>query len=218
MTANPRKATAARTERLLLCDLFAELGPDEPTKCGGWTTADLAAHLVVREYRPDAGPGIMIPALAGHTERLRVKARDTDGFDRLIDRIRTGPPRFSVFALPGVDEKANLTEYFVHHEDVRRARPGWEPRDLPAATEELLWKGLGSARFVLRKVPVELTLADPHGRARKVSKGSGSGSVTVHGPAGELALWTSGRTGIARVRLDGDPAALKALADSEWSV
>src|SRR5690348_2739092 len=102
MNADPRKASPSRTERLALCDLLAELGPDEPTMCGGWTTADLAAHLVVREYRPDAAPGIMIAALAGHTERLRLKARRDDGFERLVGRIRQGPPKYSPFALPGV--------------------------------------------------------------------------------------------------------------------
>ncbi len=39
-------------ERAELCDLFDELGPDAPTLCGDWTTADLAAHLVVRERNP----------------------------------------------------------------------------------------------------------------------------------------------------------------------
>jgi hypothetical protein len=37
-------------ERLELCDLLLELGPDAPTLCEGWTTADLAAHLVLREH------------------------------------------------------------------------------------------------------------------------------------------------------------------------
>ena len=37
-------------ERMGLCDLFVELGPDAPTLCEGWTTADLAAHLVLREH------------------------------------------------------------------------------------------------------------------------------------------------------------------------
>jgi uncharacterized protein (TIGR03085 family) len=216
MNADPRKASASRTERLLLCDLLAELGPDEPTRCGGWTTADLAAHLVVREYRPDAAPGIMIAALAGHTERLRLKAKSTDGFERLIERIRQGPPKYSPFALPGVDEKANLGEYFVHHEDVRRAQPDWQPRDLPDATEERLWQGLGGVRFFLRKVPVEVTLVRPDGQARTVSKGGDP--VGVHGPVGELLLWAFGRTDVARVRIEGDPPAVKALTDSSWSV
>lgn len=215
MNANPDKSSASRTERLLLCDLFDELGPDEPTKCGGWTTADLAAHLVVREYRPDSMPGIAIPVLAGHTERLRRKTRNSD-FVRLVDRIRQGPPKYSPLALPRVDEKANLVEYFVHHEDVRRAQPDWKSRVLPAATENLFWQRLGAAKLILRRVPTEVYLVASDGRAKKVS--NGSGSVSVHGPASELTLWALGRTDVAQVRLDGDPSAIKTLTDSSWSI
>jgi uncharacterized protein (TIGR03083 family) len=39
----------AKRERVLFADLLARVGPDEPTLCAGWTTRDLAAHIVVRE-------------------------------------------------------------------------------------------------------------------------------------------------------------------------
>ena len=39
-------------ERAQVCLRFDELGPDAPTLCEGWTTFDLAAHLVVRERNP----------------------------------------------------------------------------------------------------------------------------------------------------------------------
>ena len=42
------------SERQLLADLFLEVGPEAPTLCAGWTTTDLAAHLWVREHRPEA--------------------------------------------------------------------------------------------------------------------------------------------------------------------
>ncbi|MEO5878166.1 MAG: TIGR03085 family metal-binding protein [Streptosporangiaceae bacterium] len=207
---------AARTERLLLADLLTELGPAAPTRCEGWTTADLAAHLVVREYRPDTAPGLLIPALHGHSEKVRLNARDTSGFERLVERIRNGPPKYSPLALPGVEEKVNLIEYFVHHEDVRRARPDWEPRTLTPALEDLLWQRLGAARLMLRKLAVGVSLVAPDGRRRTVTKGSGS--VSVHGPASELALWVAGRTDVARVRLEGEPAAVRTLTESNWSV
>jgi uncharacterized protein (TIGR03083 family) len=41
-------ATLAQEERNELCDLMLETGPDAPTLCEGWTTRDLAAHLVIR--------------------------------------------------------------------------------------------------------------------------------------------------------------------------
>ena len=46
----------ASIERAALVDLMAELGPDAPTLCTGWTTRDLAAHLVVRLSRVDQVP------------------------------------------------------------------------------------------------------------------------------------------------------------------
>ena len=47
----------SREERRALCELLDETGPDAPTLCEGWTTGDLAAHLVLRERRPDAAAG-----------------------------------------------------------------------------------------------------------------------------------------------------------------
>jgi uncharacterized protein (TIGR03083 family) len=52
--ADTAAPTLARAERAALCDLFDEVGPDAPTLCAGWTTRDLAAHLVIRERRADA--------------------------------------------------------------------------------------------------------------------------------------------------------------------
>jgi hypothetical protein len=49
----------ARQDRLALCDLFDELGPDAPTLNEGWSTADLAADLVARDRRPDSVPGLL---------------------------------------------------------------------------------------------------------------------------------------------------------------
>ncbi len=54
--------SVARAERAALADLMLEVGPDSPTLCGDWTTRDLAAHLVLRERRPEAA-GLVVPAL-----------------------------------------------------------------------------------------------------------------------------------------------------------
>jgi uncharacterized protein (TIGR03085 family) len=87
-------STLAQRERQTLCDLFVELGADAPTLCEGWQTADLAAHLVVRERRPDSGPGLVWPPLAGHTEKVRQAARNRASWDELVATVRPGP-RFS---------------------------------------------------------------------------------------------------------------------------
>ena len=59
--------SVAQRERAALVATMRSVGPDAPTLCEGWTTRDLAAHLVIREYRVDAAPGILIPLFAGHT-------------------------------------------------------------------------------------------------------------------------------------------------------
>lgn len=72
--------TAARAERLALCDLFEKVGPDAPTLCGTWLTRDLAAHLIVRERRPDLAVGILIPGLGGRLAKARMSwPRQTGG-------------------------------------------------------------------------------------------------------------------------------------------
>ena len=221
-----RLMTYARDERLALCALLDDVGPDAPTLCAGWRTADLAAHLVLREHRPDAGAGVLGGPLAGHTRRVQRRLTARTPYPELVQAIRTGPPRLSVFAIPGVDQRANLSEYFVHHEDVRRAQASWQPRQLDPGLSELLWQGLRMARFLLRKSPVGVELArDDHpagssGRpaAVRITARARTPVVTVTGPPAELALWTMGRTTVARVRLDGSEADVTALASPDWRV
>src|SRR5919107_1424958 len=98
----------AQRERQQLADLFVEAGPDAPTLCEGWTTRDLAAHLVVRERRPDGVATRLIPSLAGHADRVgrAVAARPyADG----IEKVRT-PPRWSLLSNPLTDELFNGLE------------------------------------------------------------------------------------------------------------
>ena len=149
----------SREERLALCALLEKTGPDAPTLCEGWTTGDLAAHLVLREHRPDAAAGVAGGPLAGYTARVQQRIRQRVPFPGLVRMIRSGPPRLSVMALPGMDERVNAVEFFVHHEDVRRAADGWEPRALGSGESDMLWGRLGMARFMLRKAPVGVELA-----------------------------------------------------------
>ena len=134
--------TPARTERNALCDLFLEVGPDVATLCAGWDARDLAAHLVVRERRPDIAPGMVIGALAGHSEKVRV-AETERPWPELVERVRSGPPVWNPMHFRPLDELVNTVEYFVHHEDVRRAQDGWTVRELSPELEDALARSLG---------------------------------------------------------------------------
>jgi uncharacterized protein (TIGR03085 family) len=214
----------ARDERAALCALLDETGPRAPTLCKGWQTLDLAAHLVLRERRPDAAAGVMGGPLAGHTERVRRTIIDRTPYQQLVDEIRNGPPRLSVFALPGMDERLNTVEYFVHHEDVRRGADGWEPRDIGAGLTEHLWQRLRATRFIFRKAPVGIELvrddlpADPGHRRVRITAKARTPMVTVTGSPGELTMWSMGRTTAARVRFDGSEADVRKLEQADWRV
>jgi uncharacterized protein (TIGR03085 family) len=194
----------AGTERAALCDLLLAVGPEQPTLCAGWSTADLAAHLVTRERRPDAAAGIALPPLAGHTERVR---RDyaRRPFAELVALLRR-PPRWTFSGVAALDRALNVGEYFIHHEDVRRARPGWRPRPLEHRFAAQLWAPLKlTARLALRRFPGRVDLvAVGHGTVTAGHSGSPAG-VTVAGDPGELALFVSGRQAHSQVELTGDP-------------
>ncbi len=218
------RVTYARDERLAMCTLLEELGPNQPTLCAGWRTADLAAHLVLRERRPDAGLGVLGGPLAARTRRLQDQLAGRTPFPRLIELIRAGPPRLSLFAIPGADAQANSVEFFVHHEDIRRAQPGWAPRDLDPGLSELLWRRLRLARLMLRKAPVGVELArddQPDGAAAgpvRIMAKARAPVVTVTGSPAELTMWAFGRTAAARVALAGSDPDVAALAAASWGI
>jgi uncharacterized protein (TIGR03085 family) len=203
----------AQQERRALCDLFLTVGPDAPTLCEGWRAADLAAHLVVRERRPDAAAGILVPMLAGYTERVQRSVRDGRDWAALVATVRGGPP----LALRPLDEQMNAAEYFVHHEDVRRAEPGWEPRVLDEGLEHQLWGRVRMmARMARRSSPVGLVLEAPgHGR---VEVRPGSPAVTVTGPPSELLLFVFGRSPAVRVAMAGDADAVEQLRSAKFGL
>jgi uncharacterized protein (TIGR03085 family) len=199
--------SVARRERAALVATMREAGPDAPTLCAGWTARDLAAHLVVRERRIDAAPGILIPALAGYTAKVQEQVTASNDWAALLDKVASGPPVYSPFAV--LDPLVNVAEMFIHHEDVRRAGTSWEPRTLDDQTARALARQVAQfARMTLGKSPARVSLAAPDG---KVLATAGSGSpVTVTGEPGELLLFAAGREP-ARVRFDGDDDVVAAL-------
>jgi uncharacterized protein (TIGR03085 family) len=203
----------AREERAALAALLDETGPDGPTLCEGWRTRDLAAHLVLRERRPDAAAGVLGGPLSGHTARVQQGFLDRYSYSDLVALFRSGPPRLSVFAIPAADEAANAVEYFVHHEDVRRAVDGWTERPLDDGLAELLWKRLKAARMLLRTAPTGVVLArEDGGKLDLIVAKNAAPSVTVTGAPAELTLWAMGRGRAAHVSLDGTDEAVARLA------
>ena len=91
--AYEQRVSYSRDERLALCALLEKTGPDAPTLCEGWKTGDLAAHLVLRERRPDAAAGILGGPLAGYTARVQAQLKRRMSFAELVQAIRTGPLR-----------------------------------------------------------------------------------------------------------------------------
>ncbi|GAB2739696.1 TIGR03085 family metal-binding protein [Streptomyces bullii] len=206
-------STHAKRERLLLADLLETAGPEAPTLCEGWTTRDLAAHVVVRERRPDAAGGILIKQLAPRLDRVMAEYTEKP-YEELIQLIRTGPPRFSPFSFKPVDELSNLVEYYVHTEDVRRAQPDWAPRELDPVFQDALWSRLErSARLMGRGVPTGLVLRRPDGQTAVAQRGTPV--VTVTGEPSELVLFLYGRQNAAKVELDGDENAIAKLHETK---
>jgi uncharacterized protein (TIGR03085 family) len=201
--------SSARAERSALVDTLRAVGPDARTLCAGWTTRDLAAHLVVRERRLDATPGIALGFLAGYTAKVQDRTAHSTSWEDLVEMVAAGPPVYSPFKL--LDAVANLGEMFIHHEDVRRAGPEgeWQPRVLDEATVTALGRQLALlSRMTLTKQPAQVTLQTTEGR--RIARVGRGASVTVTGEIPELVLFVAGRDA-ARVEFDGAPDSVAAL-------
>lgn len=206
----------ARTERDALCDLALQLGEGEPTLCGDWTVKDLVVHLLVRERSP-AAAGIVLKPLSRLTdlETRRFAARD---FGLLVEKLRGGPPVWSPYALPKLDAAFNTLEYFVHHEDIRRAQPGWEPRELADEQQKQLWAMARTAGKALAlRAPTGVAIENSVTGTRLVLKGAPE-QVVVHGLPSEVTMFLFGRQDHARVELLGPDDAVAALREASLGI
>jgi uncharacterized protein (TIGR03085 family) len=200
----------SQSERAALADLLEQLGPDQPTCCEGWTTKDLATHLVVRDRRPDAVPGVVLGGPFGAwTRRVHERTRSARPYGVLVAEVRSGPPRWVPTAWPALDRLLNGTEMVIHHEDVRRAQPDWAPRDLPRAVQDRLWRSVpilargGAAKTEGGLLVRRSDVADgAPGSERRLR--DGEPTTTVTGAPLEVLLWVSGRPDVACVDLTVD--------------
>ena len=200
----------SQSERVALADLLEQLGPDQPTRCEGWTTRDLATHLVVRDRRPDAMPGVVVGGpFAGWTAKVQARAARRP-FGELVAEVRSGPPAWVPTSWPAVDRLVNTVEMVIHHEDVRRAQPDWAPRELPARVQDQLWSSVpllargGAAPrtaggLVVRRSDVPDGAA---GSERRLRKGTPTTTVTRAPPAALLCV--TGRPDVACADVPAD--------------
>ncbi len=202
-----------------MADLLARLGPTAPTLCSGWAAHQLAAHLVARERRPDTAPGFVLNALARHSEKVLETYQDRS-YDELVGLIRTGPPSWSPFGLPMVEPALNTAEFFVHHEDLRRAQTGWAPRRLDRSQQDELWQVLGvPARIAFRRAGCGVILqrsdifATESPGATAVTAKSMRPVAVVTGEPQELLLFAYGRRAHALVDISGPVEATSQLAN-----
>lgn len=206
-------------ERLALCDLFDELGADAPTLLDGWTARDLAAHIALREHDAIAGPCIVLPgAFERFAERRRARLAERREFGWLVRRIRTGPPP-GFFRIGWVRSLANVNEFFVHHEDVRRAN-GLGPRDtLSPAFEAALWRNVRrGSRYLsrrLRGAGLEIMWA---GTDERVMIRKAELTARVSGPPGELLLYIFGRQAAAHVEVLGPVQAVATVRGTHFGM
>jgi uncharacterized protein (TIGR03085 family) len=204
-------------ERAQLCDLLDELGPDSPTLLAPWTTRDIAAHLVLRERDYLAGPGLVLPGPWGRMAERRRRALALRDFGWLVARLRSGPPP-GFFRIGWVRRVPNLNDFFVHHEDVRRAN-GRGPRTNGPAMDEALWHNVTLAPWFLARrlngAGLELHWA---GTARTVRARRGEPVARVAGAPGELLLYLFGRRSAAEVEMSGPDRAIEAVRRAHFGM
>src|SRR4028118_144431 len=187
-------ATAVPTRRAAPCAAPPRWAPGRTPGGGGW--------------RPGCAPGRRTPRWWTASGRARRR-----GCPRAGRRWRRGGPARSPPPAPrrprasgGAPRAAwaSGAESAVHHEDVRRAQPDWEPRALPLPDADRLWGAAQLfARTVASRYPGGLVLqrSDVPGPGRRIR--AGSDVTTVEGGPLEVLLWATGRRDVARDRRGG---------------
>jgi uncharacterized protein (TIGR03085 family) len=204
-------------ERERLCELLDDLGPQAPTLLAPWTTLDLAAHLFLREHDYFAAPGLVVPGVWSRFAERRRVALKKRRFTELVASIRSGPPP-GYFRVGWVREFPNLNEFFVHHEDVRRAN-GFGPRAHAPAEDAALFRNVARARWFLsrrlRGAGLDLEWA---GTATVIRARRGTPTARMCGLPGELLLFLFGRKDAADVEISGTTEAVAAVQRTSFGM
>ncbi len=205
----------AQRERISICQNLRQLGPDQPTLCQGWTTKDLLVHLVVRENRPDAAAGLVVPFLSFYTDSIYKKFKDKS-FDELISIFENGPKSPSPFSLSAVDQLANTFEFLVHNEDILRAQANYQPRIFSDDDLKFLWSRFTkSAVFFMRKVKVGVVAKTEQGT---YTLKRGEEVVTISGNVIDLIMFAFGRKKNINIHFEGSSQAIEKLKNSNLNL
>ncbi len=205
----------ARRERHALGDLALALGQDAPTLCGDWDAKQLVTHLLVRENHPLGAAGIVVPFLGGLTDRAMARLGERD-FALLVEKLRD--PGLTPYALPGVEQLLNTLEFYVHHEDLRRAQPDWHPRQLARRDESLLWAAIRVAGHgLVRPAGVPVTIRRSDTGATAVLR-RGSDPVVVTGLPSEITVLLFGRDRVRDLAFTGPPERVATLKGSDLGI
>ncbi len=168
---------------------------------------------------------ISLPALASSYPVPSSGLPSTAGSDWPSARTSCGSSRGSGPARPWASSAsgwvralANLNEFFVHHEDVRRAnRRG--PRSLTPKMDAALWRNVRrSSHFLSRRLDgcgLEVKWA---GTSERVMARAGEPTARLSGPPGELLLYIFGRQAAARVEVGGSPDAVAAVQRTHFGM
>ncbi|WP_144793633.1 TIGR03085 family metal-binding protein [Kocuria palustris] len=193
----------AVVERRHLAALLRRVGPDAPTLCEGWATRDLAVHLIERDSRPDVVAGTVLPKVPFLTKRARsadAQLRAQDWSD-LVAKVEK-PAAYSPARLSPLDKRMNTAEFFVHHEDVRRAQETWHRRQLLQEEESDLWAALKLMGKPLLRSQEDSVLLVANGYGSVTGGKAKSSTVRiVRGTPSELLLWAYGRREQAEVAI-----------------
>ncbi len=197
-----------RAARDAIADELQQADPHAPTLCEGWDVAHLAAHLVLRDSRPE----VMVADMVGVAGLSRWATRQLDAtaarpYPQLVELVRRGP-RLSPTRLPAIDDAVNAVEMAVHREDVRRGAPGWSREGPPVVLDPVVTAALGrslstTGRLAARSVPgpLEALLID---LPPDPEQGEAPGAADAAGTGGGAPAADGGR----RVRLrsgSGEP-------------
>lgn len=206
-------------DRAHLVDALETAGPHAPTLCEGWLASHLAAHVVLRESAPLLAAGLLVPALAQRTDRaideLAEASSDEAGWADLVARVAAGPRGINPLAWGG--DRANLVEFVVHTEDVRRGAGPAAQLERSAEHLDAIWALLRpAARLRYRKSGVGVVLVVPGGRRSRVrSPRGGAGTIVLRGSVVDLLLHASGRREASGVLVEGAPRDVEEFGATE---